>query len=79
MDSRFVVNAGAARTLRAMGVEEHAHSSVRFGLGKFNTEEEVDYVADLVTKQIKELREMSPLYDMVKDGVDLKSVVWTAH
>ena len=65
--------------LRAMGKEEHAHSSVRFGLGKFNTEEEVDYVADLVVKQIKELREMSPLYDMIKDGVDLKSVVWTAH
>ncbi len=65
--------------LRAMGGEEHAHSSIRFGLGKFNTNEEIDYVGDLVVKQIKRLREMSPLYDMVKDGVDLKSVQWTAH
>ncbi len=65
--------------LRAMGLEEHAHSSIRFGLGKFNTEEEVDFVADLVVKQIRRLREMSPLYDMVKDGIDLKSVQWTAH
>ncbi len=65
--------------LRAMGEEEHAHSSIRFGLGKFNTEEEVDYVADHVVKEIKRLRDMSPLYDMVKDGIDLKSVAWTAH
>ena len=65
--------------LRAMGMEDSAHSSIRFGLGKFNTEEEVDYVADLVVREIKRLREMSPLYDMVKEGVDLKSVQWTAH
>ena len=65
--------------LRAMGVEDAAHSSIRFGLGKFNTEEEVDYVADLVIREIKRLRDMSPLYDMVKDGIDLKSVQWTAH
>lgn len=65
--------------LRAMGAEDSAHSSIRFGLGKFNTEEEVDYVADLVVREIKRLRDMSPLYDMVKEGIDLKSVSWTAH
>ena len=65
--------------LRAMGFEETAHSSIRFGLGKFNTQEEVDYVADLVIKQIRRLREMSPLYEMAKEGIDMKSVAWTAH
>ena len=65
--------------LRAMGVDEEAHSSIRFGLGKFNTEEEIDYVADLVVKQIRRLREMSPLYEMAKEGIDLKSIAWTAH
>lgn len=66
--------------LRALGVgEELAHSSIRFGLGKYNTEEEVDYVADLVVKQVKRLREMSPLYEMHQEGIDLKSIQWTAH
>ena len=66
--------------LRALGVgDELAHSSIRFGLGRFNTEEEVDYVADLVIGKVKHLREMSPLYEMYKDGVDLKSVQWVAH
>ena len=66
--------------LRALGVgDELAHSSIRFGLGRFNTEEEVDYVADLVIKKVNHLREMSPLYEMHKDGIDLKSVVWAAH
>ncbi|AKF07562.1 IscS subfamily cysteine desulfurase [Sandaracinus amylolyticus] len=66
--------------LRALGVDEElAHSSIRFGLGRFNTEEEVDYVADLVIRQVKRLREMSPLYEMWKDGVDLKTIQWTAH
>ncbi len=66
--------------LRALGVgDELAHSSIRFGLGRFNTEEEVDYVADLVIRKVKHLREMSPLYEMYKEGVDLKSVQWTAH
>jgi cysteine desulfurase len=66
--------------LRAMGVgEENAHSSIRFGLGRFTTDEEVDYVADLVTKKVRQLREMSPLYEMYKDGIDLKSVQWAAH
>ena len=66
--------------LRALGVgDELAHSSIRFGLGRFNTEEEVDYVADLVIKKVNHLREMSPLYEMHKDGIDLKSVAWVAH
>ena len=66
--------------LRALGVgDELAHSSIRFGLGRFNTEEEVDYVADLVIGKVKHLREMSPLYEMYKEGVDLKSVQWVAH
>lgn len=66
--------------LRAMGVgEENAHSSIRFGLGRFTTEEEVDYVANLVVKQVKRLRELSPLYEMHKEGIDLNSIQWEAH
>jgi cysteine desulfurase len=66
--------------LRALGVgDELAHSSIRFGLGRWTTEEEVDYVADLVIGKVKHLRNMSPLYEMYKDGVDLKSVQWVAH
>jgi cysteine desulfurase len=66
--------------LRALGVDEDmAHSSIRFGLGRFSTEEEVDYVIDLVTRAVKKLRDMSPLYEMAKEGVDLKSIAWTAH
>ena len=66
--------------LRAMGVEEElAHSSIRFGIGKFNTEEEIDYVANLVIDSVKRLRDMSPLYEMHKEGVDLKSIQWEAH
>jgi cysteine desulfurase len=66
--------------LRALGVgDELAHSSIRFGLGRFNTEEEVDYVADLVVAKIGHLREMSPLWEMHKEGIDLKTVQWTAH
>jgi cysteine desulfurase len=66
--------------LRAMGVEEElAHSSIRFGIGKFNTDEEIDYVADLVIRAVERLREMSPLYEMHKEGIDLKSIQWEAH
>jgi cysteine desulfurase len=66
--------------LRAMGVgEEMAHSSIRFGLGRFTTPEEVDYVADLVIDKVNKLRAMSPLYEMVKEGIDLKSIEWAAH
>ncbi|HKQ68917.1 MAG TPA: IscS subfamily cysteine desulfurase [Polyangiaceae bacterium] len=66
--------------LRALGVgEELAHSSIRFGIGRFNTDEEVDYVADLVIDSVKKLRNMSPLYEMHKEGIDLKSIQWAAH
>jgi cysteine desulfurase len=66
--------------LRSMGLDEElAHSSIRFGLGRFNTEEEVDYVIDLVVSRVKKLRDMSPLYEMFKDGVDLKSIAWVPH
>lgn len=66
--------------LRSMGLDEDmAHSSIRFGLGRFNTEEEVDYVAQLVVAKVKRLRDMSPLYEMHKDGIDIKSIQWAAH
>ncbi len=66
--------------LRAMGVgDELAHSSIRFGLGRFTTEEEIDYVGGLVVQKVKGLRALSPLYEMFKDGVDLKSVQWSAE
>jgi cysteine desulfurase len=66
--------------LRAMGVgEELAHSSIRFGIGRFNTDEEIDYVTDLVIASVRRLREMSPLYEMHKEGIDLKSIQWAAH
>jgi len=66
--------------LRALGVgDELAHSSIRFGLGRFNTEEEVDYVADLVVEKVRRLRELSPLWEMHQEGIDLKSIEWAAH
>ncbi|GAB5355130.1 hypothetical protein AAMO2058_000179700 [Amorphochlora amoebiformis] len=64
--------------LRALGVEDDlAHTSIRFGLGRFTTEEEVDTSVDMCVKHVKRLREMSPLWDMVQDGVDLKTIQWT--
>ena len=66
--------------LRAMGVPvEMAHTSIRFGLGRFNTEEEVDYVIDLVAQKVKKLREMSPLWEMAQSGVDIKSIQWAGQ
>jgi cysteine desulfurase len=66
--------------LRALGVDgELAHSSIRFGLGKWNTEEEVDYVSGLVVQQVERLREMSPLYEMHKEGIDISTIQWEAH
>jgi cysteine desulfurase len=65
--------------LKALGVgDELAHTSTRFGLGRFNTQEEVDYVADRVVETVRRLRELSPLYEMAKEGVDLKKVQWAA-
>jgi cysteine desulfurase len=63
-----------------MGLDEDmAHSSIRFGLGRFNTEEEVDYVGDLVTGKVNKLRDMSPLWEMHQQGIDIKSIQWVAH
>ena len=66
--------------LRALGVgSDLAHSSIRFGLGRFNTVDEVDYTAKRIIEIVTKLREMSPLYEMAKEGIDLKSVQWSAH
>lgn len=66
--------------LRALGVgSDLAHSSIRFGLGRFTTDEDVDYTAKRMVEAVKRLREMSPLYEMAKEGIDLKSVQWAVH
>ena len=66
--------------LKSMGLDEDlAHSSLRFGLGRFNTEEEVDFVADLLINKVKKLRDISPLYEMHQQGIDIKSIQWAAH
>ncbi|XP_029991304.1 cysteine desulfurase [Sphaeramia orbicularis] len=66
--------------LRAIGTDEDlAHSSIRFGIGRFTTEEEVDYTANKCIQQVRRLREMSPLWEMVQEGIDLKSIKWTQH
>jgi cysteine desulfurase len=66
--------------LRALGVgDELAHSSIRFGIGRFNTEAEVDAVVDLVVREVNRLREMSPLYEMVQAGIDIKKIEWAHH
>ena len=66
--------------LKALGVgEDLAHTSIRFGIGRFNTDAEVDYVANRVIETVRRLRELSPLYEMAKEGIDLKSVHWAAE
>src|SRR5215831_11722392 len=66
--------------LKALGAgDDLAHSSIRFGIGRFNTEEEVDYVAARVIEVVRRLRELSPLYEMAKEGIDLKSVHWATE
>jgi len=66
--------------LKALGAgDDLAHSSIRFGLGRFNTEEEVDYVAAKVIDVVQKLRELSPLYEMAKEGIDLTKVSWVNH
>ena len=66
--------------LRALGVEEElAHTSLRIGLGRFTTEEEVDYAVDKIATEVTRLREMSPLWDMAQDGIDIKSIEWADH
>ena len=66
--------------LRAIGVEEDmAHTSLRIGFGRFTTDEEVDYAIKLVGKEVNRLRDMSPLWEMHNEGIDLKSIQWTQH
>ncbi len=66
--------------LKALGLgDDLAHSSIRFGIGRFNTDEEIDYVADKLIEVVSKLRELSPLYEMVKEGIDLSTVQWAAH
>jgi len=66
--------------LRAIGVEEDmAHTSIRIGFGRFTTETEVDYMANLLTKEVTRLRDLSPLWEMINEGIDLKSIQWTQH
>jgi cysteine desulfurase len=66
--------------LRALGrSDELAHSSIRFTVGRFTTEEEIDYTIDLLKRKIGKLRELSPLWEMFKEGIDLDTVVWAAH
>jgi cysteine desulfurase len=87
--SEIAVSSGSACTsaslepsyvLKALGVgDELAHSSIRFSLGRFNTVEEIDYTVQRVVQTVRRLRELSPLYELAKEGVDLKSVSWTSH
>lgn len=66
--------------LKALGAgDDLAHSSIRFGLGRFTTEEEIDYTVGKVVEVVRKLRELSPLYEMVKEGIDLTKVEWSAH
>jgi cysteine desulfurase len=66
--------------LKALGTgDDLAHSSIRFGIGRFNTEAEVDYVADRVCETVERLRELSPLYEMAKEGINLKDVKWAGE
>lgn len=66
--------------LHALGVDDElAHTSIRFGIGKFTTTEEIDYAVDVIIKSINKLREMSPLWEMVQQGIDLKSIKWSEH
>jgi cysteine desulfurase len=66
--------------LRALGVEEElAHTSLRIGLGRFTTEAEVDYAADRIVAEVRRLRNMSPLWEMAQEGIDLRSIKWAEH
>ena len=66
--------------LRALGrSDELAHSSIRISIGKYTTEEEIDYSVSLIKEAVAKLRELSPLWEMYKDGIDLDSVKWSAH
>ena len=87
--SDLAVSSGSACTsaslepsyvLRALGVEEElAHTSLRIGFGRFTTEEEVDYAVEKITNEVTRLREMSPLWEMAQEGIDIKSIEWAEH
>jgi cysteine desulfurase len=63
-----------------LGVDDElAHTSIRFGFGRFTTEEEIDYAINLITKKVEKLRAMSPLWDMMQEGIDIKSINWKTH
>ena len=64
--------------LRALGLnEENAHSSIRLGIGRFTTEQEIDYTVNKLAKSVRKLREISPLWEMVQEGIDLKTITWS--
>jgi cysteine desulfurase len=66
--------------LRALGrSDELAHSSIRFTFGRFTTEADVDFAIELLTQKVHKLRELSPLWDMYKEGIDISSIQWAAH
>ena len=87
--SNLAISSGSACTsaslepsyvLRALGRnDELAHSSIRFSMGRFTTTEDIDYTIDYVRASVEKLRELSPLWDMFKDGIDLDSIEWAAH
>jgi cysteine desulfurase len=74
------VQAEPSYVLRALGrSDELAHSSIRFTVGRFTTEEEVDFAVELIKSKIEKLRAMSPLWEMHQEGIDLNTVQWAAH
>ncbi len=66
--------------LRSLGLDdEMAHTSIRFGIGRFTTEEEINYAVELIKSKIDKLRQLSPLWEMVQEGIDLKQIKWASH
>ena len=66
--------------LRALGVsEENAHTSLRFGIGRFTTEQEIDHAIEACAREVSRLRDLSPLWDMKQAGIDLSSIQWASH
>ena len=66
--------------LRSLGIDEDmAHTSIRFGIGRFTTEAEIEQAVKLMVHQVEKLREMSPLYEMVKEGINIKDIQWSQH